>query len=66
MTNKDPGGRPSAAEALDQFNRAVTNQACIVLRWRLKEKEASFVRNLFADINSVAREGTFLTRKFIS
>ncbi|EJC99788.1 uncharacterized protein FOMMEDRAFT_112858 [Fomitiporia mediterranea MF3/22] len=66
MTSKYAEDRPSAAQALDQFHNILKSQSRILLRWRLKEKDAGFVTRIFQDIGSVTREGIFISRTIIN
>ena len=62
MTSQEPAKRPTAAEALSQFETIAVPLKGALLRWRLKRVESGVTEQAFENIGSVVREGVFRLR----
>ncbi|KAL5536267.1 hypothetical protein ACEPAF_88 [Sanghuangporus sanghuang] len=56
MTEPDPKDRCTSSEAQTIFNRLISEQQRLTLRWRLKEKDSGPVTQFFQDAGTICRE----------
>lgn len=56
MTQYYHTDRPTAQQALDQFESIIARQKSISLSWRLRGKDESMIPMLFRDIGFAAQE----------
>ncbi len=63
MTLKDPASRPTAIEALEQFQSLSASYGGFRSRWRLKLfDDESLAKGVFYDALAFARDGFYLVR----
>lgn len=66
MTRKDPKSRPTAAEALRQFEGIAKRQPIHVVQWKLKSVESNRIVHAYQDIKSLGIVSAVYARKFLS
>ena len=62
MTQREPGKRPTAVEALKMFNDIIEQQPWYKLRWRLIEKKSGPATRFFQDVGTISRESAYWAR----
>lgn len=65
MTERVPSQRPTAPNALSQFNIIKSNLNTLVLRWRLRPREESVPERVVYDTVAVARETYHHLKKIV-
>ncbi|KAL5530879.1 hypothetical protein ACEPAG_3755 [Sanghuangporus baumii] len=56
MTEPNPKDRCTSSQAQMIFNRLISEQPRLTLRWRLKEKDSGLATRFFQDIGTICRE----------
>lgn len=56
MTQDNPADRPSASEALEQFELVVRQLKGVSIRWRLQDREEGLISHVFWDLWEAVRE----------
>lgn len=59
MTQEKPEDRPTAADALAEFEKLQLPKWGPSLRWRLRDREESRTEQLFYDTSAIFREGIY-------
>ena len=62
MTQRNPLARCSASQALNIFDKIVSERSPHSLRWRLKAKNLGGLQTLFVDVGSLSHEGIYLAK----
>lgn len=65
MTSQNPSQRPTAPNALSQFNIIKSNLNTLSLRWRLRPREESVPERVVYDTVAVARETYHHLKKIV-
>lgn len=65
MTKKDPKSRPTAVEALKQFEEIARRQPIHVVQWKLKSVESNWIIHAYQNIISLGAVNTAYAKRVI-
>lgn len=65
MTKKDPKSRPTAVEALKQFEEIARRQPIHVVHWKLKSVESNWIIHAYQNIISLGAVNTAYAKRLI-
>ncbi|KAL5492994.1 hypothetical protein ACEPAI_4442 [Sanghuangporus weigelae] len=66
MTEPNPEDRCTSSQAQMIFNRLISEQPRLILRWRLKKKDSSPVTRFFQDVGTICRESLNVVKEALA